>query len=60
VGLVLGRLGLRYRRSPVDHTVYDTTSILAFIEKRFGLHLLTGRVAPASPLLGAFNFNAAG
>jgi hypothetical protein len=60
VGLVLGRLRLRYRRSHVDHTVYDTTSILAFIEKRFGLQPLTGRDAHASPSLGAFNFNAAG
>ncbi len=44
----------------VDHTVYDTTSILALIEHRFGLQSLTSRDAHASPLLGAFNFNTAG
>ena len=48
------------RRHYVDHTVYDTTSILAFIEHRFGLQPLTSRDAHASPLLGAFNFNTAG
>jgi phospholipase C len=48
------------RRHYVDHTVYDTTSILAFIEHRFGLQPLTNRDAHASPLLGAFNFNTAG
>ena len=48
------------RRHYVDHSVYDTTSILAFIEKRFGLQPLTSRDAHASPLLGAFNFNTAG
>jgi phospholipase C len=47
------------RRHYVDHTVYDTTSILAFIEKRFDLQPLTTRDADASPLLGAFNFNPA-
>jgi phospholipase C len=47
------------RRHYVDHTVYDTTSILAFIERRFGLAPLTHRDASASPMLGAFDFNAA-
>jgi phospholipase C len=39
----------------VDHTTYDTTSILAFIEKRFGLSPLSARDAAASPLSGAFD-----
>jgi phospholipase C len=37
----------------VDHTVYDTTSILATIERRFGLAPLThrdGAVADFGPL----------
>ena len=42
------------KRNHVDHTVYDTTSILAFIEKRFGLEPLTDRDAKADPLSGAF------
>jgi phospholipase C len=48
------------RRHYVDHTTYDTTSILAFIEKRFGLQPLTSRDAAASPLMGAFDFDNAG
>jgi phospholipase C len=41
----------------VDPTVYDTTSILAFIEKRFGLKPLSPRDAAAAPLEGAFDFD---
>ena len=41
----------------VDHTQYETTSILATIEKRFGLQPLTARDAAATPLTNAFNFN---
>ncbi len=44
------------KRSFVDHTVYDTTSILAFIELRFGVAPLTERDAQAAPLLGALEF----
>ena len=40
----------------VDHTFYDTTSILAFIEHRFGLDPLTPRDAAANDLVGAFDF----
>jgi phospholipase C len=40
----------------VDHTEYETTSILALIEKRFGLPALTTRDAGANPLLNAFDF----
>ena len=47
------------KRHFVDHTTYDTTSILALIEKRFGLAPLSHRDAAAAPLLGAFNFSLA-
>ena len=44
------------RRGVVDHHVYDTTSILALIEHRWGLAPLTGRDAAADDLRGAFDF----
>ncbi|HEY3328315.1 MAG TPA: alkaline phosphatase family protein [Novimethylophilus sp.] len=44
------------RRGYVDHTEYDTTSILKFIETRFGLEPLGERDAKASDLTGAFAF----
>jgi phospholipase C len=40
----------------VSHTVYDHTSILRFIETRFGLPALTHRDALADPMLGMFDF----
>ncbi|MDP9077756.1 MAG: acid phosphatase [Bacteroidota bacterium] len=40
----------------VDHTQYETVSILAFIEKRFGLPALTERDKKANPFRNAFNF----
>ncbi len=40
----------------VSHTVYDHTSILHFIETRFGLPTLTHRDAAADPMLGMFDF----
>jgi phospholipase C len=40
----------------VSHTVYDHTSILHFIETRFGLATLTHRDAAADPMLGMFDF----
>jgi phospholipase C len=40
----------------VDHTTYETVSILSFIEERFGLSHLNGRDAKANPLSNAFNF----
>ncbi len=40
----------------VDHTPYDTTSILKLIENRFGLQPLTDRDARANGLEGAFEF----
>jgi phospholipase C len=38
----------------VDHTIYDTTSILAFIEHRFGLSPLGSRDAAANDLSASF------
>jgi phospholipase C len=43
----------------VDHTQYETVSILAFIEKLFRLPSLNARDGGASPLLNAFDFNQA-
>ena len=40
----------------VSHTVYDHTSILRFIETRFGLPALTNRDANADPMLELFDF----
>jgi len=40
----------------VDHTQYETLSILSFIEKRWGLQPLTDRDKNANPLQNAFNF----
>jgi acid phosphatase len=42
----------------VDHTVYDTTSILAFISKRFNLELLPGIRTQFGDLRNAFVFGA--
>ncbi len=44
------------KRNFVDHTFYDTTSILKLIETRFGLAPLTERDAQANGLQGAFDF----
>jgi LPXTG-motif cell wall-anchored protein len=41
----------------VDHTVMDTTSILAFIENRFGLEPLGDRDKMTSNMLSAFDFS---
>ncbi len=43
----------------VDSTIYDTTSILKFIEYNYGLSPLSTRDAYANNLLNAFNFNQA-
>jgi phospholipase C len=45
------------RKGFVDHRRYDTTSILALIEHRWGLAPLTTRDAGADPLSGAFDFS---
>ncbi len=44
------------RRGFVDHTPYDTTSILKLIETRFGLAPLTDADAKATNVLAAFQF----
>ena len=44
------------RRGYVDHRVADTTSVLALIEKRFGLQSLHTRDANAYDLLEGFDF----
>jgi phospholipase C len=44
------------RKHFVDHTVYDTTSILAFIEHRWNLPPLSSRDANAADLTKAFDF----
>jgi phospholipase C len=44
------------KRGFVDSTVYDTTSILATIEHRFGLDPLTSRDANAHDIASAFDF----
>jgi phospholipase C len=41
----------------VSHVVYDHTSILKFIETRFGLPPLTRRDAAADPMLDMFDFS---
>ena len=44
------------RNEFVDHTVYDATSVLKFIEWRYGLQSLAARDAGANNLLAAFDF----
>jgi phospholipase C len=44
------------RRHLVSHDVFDHTSILRFIETRFGLPALTRRDAAADPMLDLFDF----
>ena len=50
-----GHLAVR-KKHFVSHTVYDHTSILHFIETRFGLGTLTKRDKAANPMLGMFDF----
>jgi acid phosphatase len=44
------------RRGFVDHTLYDTTSILKFVETLFGLPALGGERPAVGNLLNAFQF----
>jgi phospholipase C len=44
------------KRGFVDHTQYDGTSVLKFIETRWGLPPLSARDAAAANLLNAFDF----
>ena len=45
------------RHGYIDHTLYDTSSILALIEHRFGLQPLGTRDAKANDMTAAFDFN---
>jgi phospholipase C len=45
------------KKGYVDHTIYDTTSLLAFIERRWGIMPLGSRDAAASDLTPAFDFS---
>ncbi|PZP49913.1 MAG: acid phosphatase [Pseudopedobacter saltans] len=45
------------KKAYIDHTQYETVSILAFIEKRWGLKPLNSRDGNANPLSGAFDFS---
>ncbi len=45
------------KKSFIDHDQMDTTSILAFIETRFGLKPLADRDAHANNMMGAFDFS---
>jgi acid phosphatase len=45
------------KKGYVDHTIYDTTSILALIEHRFGLNALSSRDAQALDMENAFDFS---
>jgi LPXTG-motif cell wall-anchored protein len=45
------------RKGYVDHTVMDTTSILAFIENRYGLEPLGTREGQTGNMLSAFDFS---
>lgn len=44
------------KKGYVDHTQYETVSILSFIEERWGLKPLNNRDKGANPLQNAFNF----
>src|ERR671937_1162715 len=45
------------RPGVVDHTIYDTTSILALIEHRFGLRPLSSRDARSADLRAALDLS---
>jgi acid phosphatase len=45
------------RRGHVDHTQYDTTSILKLIDRRFGLEPLPGVRASMGDLTNVFDFS---
>jgi phospholipase C len=48
------------KRHHVDHTTYDTSSLLALIELRWKLKPLGTRDAQSAPIMGAFEFGAQG
>jgi phospholipase C len=46
-----------YSRSGVNHTMYDTTSLLKLLEKAFGLASLTARDGSSNTRLECFDFS---
>ncbi|MGH9759361.1 MAG: alkaline phosphatase family protein, partial [Blastocatellia bacterium] len=50
-GIIISKFA---KRGFVDHTQYETVSILTFIEGKYGLQPLTARDANANNLLKAF------
>jgi len=48
------------RRHFIDHTQFETLSILRTLELRYGLQPLSSRDASANPLTNAFDFNQSG
>jgi acid phosphatase len=44
------------KRHFIDHTQYESVSVLAFIERLYGLQPLTARDAAANPFSNAFDF----
>lgn len=52
-GIIIGPFA---KKGHVDHTQYETVSILSFIEKRWGLEPLTDRDKNANPFKGALEF----
>ena len=50
-GIIISKMA---KRGFVDHTQYETVSILRFIEEKFGLQSLTNRDANAKSFLNAF------
>jgi len=50
-------IGPYVKRGYVDHTQYETISILSLIENRWGLNPLNSRDKNANPLQNAFDFN---
>jgi phospholipase C len=53
------RAGASADGGSVDHTVYEFSSVLRFVEDRFGLAPMTQRDATADPLTGALDFDRA-
>jgi Phosphoesterase family len=52
----MGKARVRPGGGHVDHTTYEFSPVLAFIEGLFGFEPMTDRDAEADPLSGAFDF----
>ena len=60
-GLIMSpysRVGSNALGGSIDHTTYEFSSVLHFIEEIFGIQPMTDRDRLANPLLGALDFNA--